>query len=441
VEQAFDDARRGLPLEFTARVRVGDTYRLFHALGELVRDPSGHATGVRGSVQDVTEQQATQDAVAAAVAASEAAAREQRIADELQRSLLPPPTFSPDHLDVATYYRAGVAGTYVGGDWYDVIELGAGRTALVVGDVMGRGVRAAAVMGQLRAAVRAYARIDLTPADVLEFLDGVVSDLGDDQIVTCVYAVYDPGERSLSFANAGHVPPLVLVPGEGVRQLTTAGPPLGTGVPRLEEHQVPLPRGAVLALYTDGLVETRHRDLDAGISELARNLAELRPITDDLAQSLVEKMLSDAPDDDVALLVAQVHEEAEHAHSRVFHLPSDERTVQSARDQTRRTLAEWDVPASRIDDIVLLVSELVTNAIIHGKPPIELRMRTARHEVVLDVRDHANYLPRRLHPTVDDEHGRGLQLVALLAKRWGTRPVPQGKSVWCVCSTTPSAQR
>ena len=108
-----------------------------------------------------------------------------------------------------------MAGTQVGGDWYDVIELGAGRTALVIGDVMGRGVRAAAVMGQLRAAVRAYARLDLTPADVLEFLDGVVRELGEVQIVTCIYAVYDPHDRTLVYANAGHLPPLLATEGEG----------------------------------------------------------------------------------------------------------------------------------------------------------------------------------------------------------------------------------
>ena len=124
-----------------------------------------------------------------AAANAEAAAREHAIADQLQRSLLPQQAFDLDHLEVATYYRAGVEGTQVGGDWYDVIELGGGRTALVVGDVMGRGVRAAAVMGQLRAAVRAYARLDLPPADLLESLDGLVREIGEDQIVTCIYAV------------------------------------------------------------------------------------------------------------------------------------------------------------------------------------------------------------------------------------------------------------
>ena len=142
----------------------------------------------------------------------EAAALERRIADELQHSLLPAVTFDPEQLEVATFYQPGVAGTQVGGDWYDVIEVGAGRTALVIGDVMGRGVRAAAVMGQLRTAVRAYARLDLPPADVLEHLDDVVRELGEVQIVTCIYAVFDPHDQTLQYANAGHLPPLLSFP-------------------------------------------------------------------------------------------------------------------------------------------------------------------------------------------------------------------------------------
>ena len=150
------------------------------------------------------------DLLASAAAAREAAAREHEIARQLQLSLLPERWITPDHLRIATFYQAGVEGAHIGGDWYDVIELGADRSALVIGDVMGRGVRAAAIMAQLRASARAYARLDMRPADVLELLDGVVRDLGEDQLVTCLYAVYDPGDRTLTFANAGHLPPLLV---------------------------------------------------------------------------------------------------------------------------------------------------------------------------------------------------------------------------------------
>ena len=126
------------------------------------------------------------------------------------------------------YYRAGVEGTQVGGDWYDVIELGAGRTALVIGDVMGRGVQAAAVMGQLRSAIRAYARLDLPPDELLEHMDGLVRELGGDQIVSCVYAVFDPAEQVLRMANAGHLPPVVIAPDGTATVLAEAtDPPLG----------------------------------------------------------------------------------------------------------------------------------------------------------------------------------------------------------------------
>ena len=204
---AIAAAAEGEPLDVELRLIVDGGMRTYRVIGELERDEHGRPVRLRGSQQDVTDQHLAQDALAAATAAREAADRETALANELQASLLPQPSFDPDPLQVATYYRAGVEGTQVGGDWYDVIELGAGRTALVMGDVMGRGVQAAAVMGQLRAAVRAYARLDLAPSDILEYLDGLVRDLGDDQIVTCLYAVYDPGERRLVYANAGHLPP------------------------------------------------------------------------------------------------------------------------------------------------------------------------------------------------------------------------------------------
>ena len=157
-------------------------------------------------------------ALATASAFREAASREHAIADELQRSLLPERSFDLEHLDVATYYRAGVEGTQVGGDWYDVIELGAGRSALVVGDVMGRGVSAAPGMGQLRSAVRAFAKLDLPPSEVLEYLDGMVQDLAGDQIVTCVYAVFDSTDQTLRYANAGHLPLMLARPGRAGRE-------------------------------------------------------------------------------------------------------------------------------------------------------------------------------------------------------------------------------
>ncbi|MDQ1649078.1 MAG: hypothetical protein QOG60_1135, partial [Frankiaceae bacterium] len=304
VRGLFEAATRGEPLDFEVNVARTEGRRTYRIIGELDTDAEGRPVRLRGSQQDVTDQHAARDALAAESATREAAQRELRLANELQASLLPQPTFDPEPLRIATYYRAGVEGTQVGGDWYDVIELGAGRTALVMGDVMGRGVQAAAVMGQLRAAVRAYARLDLPPADVLEYLDGLVRDLGEDQIVTCVYAVYDPGERKLTYANAGHLPPLLRLPSGICAPLTAAAePPLGAGPPVSRGGEVELPPGALLALYTDGLVEDRTRDLDDGIAMLAAELDRVDHVADEVPARLVSALLPDGPDDDVAMLL------------------------------------------------------------------------------------------------------------------------------------------
>ena len=432
--EALNDAARGERLDVEARMAGADgELRTYRTLGELERDGEGRPARLRGSNQDVTDQRQAEQALAVATATREAAAREHRIADELQRSLLPDHAFTPEHLQIATYYRAGVEGTQVGGDWFDVIELGADRTALVIGDVMGRGVRAAAVMGQLRAAVRAYARLDIPPADLLELIDSLVRDLGDDQIVTCLYAVYDPGDRTLTYASAGHLPPLLAVGGGAGRRLTqAAGSPLGSGPLALVEERVQLPVGSTLVLYTDGLVEHRDRDIDAGIDTLAGLLADPAPPLERLPAALVAALVPGEPDDDIAVLAAWVSGAAPPMDTADRFVPAQERAVRDARRFVGDTVRRWGLPGSTADDLVLMVSELVTNAVVHGRPPIELRLRHTGTHVVVEVLDGATFLPRRLRPTPDDEHGRGLQLVALLADRWGTRATSDGKSVWCV---------
>jgi anti-sigma regulatory factor (Ser/Thr protein kinase) len=302
-----------------------------------------------------------------------------------------------------------------------------------MGDVMGRGVPAAAVMGQLRAAVRAYARLDLAPADVLEFLDGVVRDLGDDQIVTCVYAVYDPGDRTLVYANAGHLPPLFVTPGEPPRQLTGgAGPPLGAGPVTLPEESITLSAGAMLMLYTDGLVEHRDQAIDTGIDLLSTELSGVAGALAEVPDQLVAQLLPGGPADDVAILLARITDEAERTRSVQQRIVPEASAVSETRDFVGRTLAGWAVPSPLSADIVLLTSELVANAVLHGRPPIELRLRRTANHVIVEVFDAAPFLPRKLRPSPDDERGRGLQLVAMLADRWGTRPTPNGKAVWCM---------
>lgn len=200
--------------------------------------------------------------------------RQRETAVTLQRSLLPQELEQPDDLRIAATYQPGGTEAAVGGDWYDVITLGGGRTALVIGDVMGRGVRAAAVMGQLRTAVRAYARLDLPPHEVLQLLDGLATEIDANQIATCVYAIHDPNEGRLVYATAGHLPILVRDENGTVQRADEpTGPPLGTGGWMHASGSVALGPGATAVLYTDGLVERRNEDLDEGIAALERALS------------------------------------------------------------------------------------------------------------------------------------------------------------------------
>jgi signal transduction histidine kinase/CheY-like chemotaxis protein len=417
----------GNALDVECRVRPGGgetrTVRV-----RAVRSDDGR--WLRGSLQDVTDQRRAEASILAATATQQAAKREHLIADELQRSLLPARTFDPEHLDVATYYRAGVQGTRVGGDWYDVIDLGAGRTALVLGDVMGRGVRAAAVMGQLRAAIRAYARLDLAPATILEHLDGIVRDLGEDQIVTCVYAVFDPADLSLTIANAGHLPPLLMLPDAPATRLDgAAGPPLGTGPMTLPAQRVVLEQGATFAFYTDGLVERRDRHLDAGIDALAAELARLDVAVDALPAALVEALVPSSVDDDIAVLVAHLAEVTPHS-SLTRSVPFDRRAVGETRHFVAAALRDWQVPAATVESVTVASSELLTNAIRHGRSPVDIRLRRTPAHLVVEVLDGSAEMPTT-DAGADGDPGRGLAVVELLADRWGVRPTPAGKAVWC----------
>ena len=238
--------------------------------------------------------------------------RQRRAALTLQQSLLPAWTHQPGELEVATRYFPGAEEAEVGGDWYDVMPVGSGRTALVIGDVMGRGLRAATLMGQVRTAVRAYARQDLAPKDILELLNGVVADLGEAEIVTCVYAVFDRDEGTLTYASAGHLPLLVVDRRGRARRLDQeAGLPLGVGRCTAPEHIVAVPQDTLVVFYTDGLVENRLRDVDAGIDELVDSLAKATGSLESRCDQVIDALRPPAGyDDDVALLVARSREPA-----------------------------------------------------------------------------------------------------------------------------------
>ncbi|MFI0135718.1 SpoIIE family protein phosphatase [Streptomyces luteogriseus] len=228
--------------------------------------------------------------------------RERGTALTLQRSLLPSTPAEREGLDIAARYRPALS--EVGGDWYDVLPLGPGRTGLVVGDVMGKGVQAAAIMGQLSTATRALARLDLPPAELLRHLDDIAGSLGD-AIATCVYAVCDLRRGTCELSSAGHLPP-VLATADGSAELVEVpgGVPLGVGGVDFGTVEVELAPGSLLALYTDGLVENRGEPIDTGLDTLTRLLGNAGPSLQRASDSLL-RALSPEPDDDVALLLVR----------------------------------------------------------------------------------------------------------------------------------------
>ncbi|MFE7122417.1 SpoIIE family protein phosphatase, partial [Streptomyces sp. NPDC057654] len=305
--------------------------------------------------------------------------RQREAAVTLQRSLLPQELEQPDDLRVAATYQPGGTDAAVGGDWYDVITLGAGRTALVIGDVMGRGVRAAAVMGQLRTAVRAYARLDLPPHEVLQLLDGLAAEIDASQIATCVYAVHDPNEGRLVYASAGHLPIIVRDPDGTVRRAAEpTGPPLGTGGWLHSSGSVPLGPGASAVLYTDGLVERRDEDIDTGVASLERAFAGATGSPQVMCDRLLRALgVTAEHDDDVAVLVlqhpARTGHDAELFHNAALELLGGIEAAPRARAFASGVLASWRFPTELRDLGVLAASELVANSLQHGTPPMRLR--------------------------------------------------------------------
>ncbi|MGW2419806.1 SpoIIE family protein phosphatase [Streptomyces sp. NPDC001709] len=375
--------------------------------------------------------------------------REHERALILQRSLLPPGDPEASGLDIACRYLPGNAATEVGGDWFDVIELPGHRTALVVGDVMGRGLRAAVAMGELRTAVRTLALLDLEPAEVLSALDEIArglgtpggvqqatrtarqprdADLSEVYLATCVYAVYDSVTRRCTFANAGHLPPVLVEPGESALMLDVPpGMPLGVGGEPFEEVEVDLPEGALLALYTDGLVESRDHPLDEGLQAFVGALTDPSRPLEDVCDHVLNTLDTHHGEDDIALLMARVQGlPAESVGD--WTLPREPRSVGRAREYARGQLLSWDLEPL-VDTTELLVSELVTNALRYGEGEIRLRLLLDR-TLVCEVWDSGLVQPRRRRARDTDEGGRGLQLVGLLSAAWGSRRTPRGKTVW-----------
>ncbi|MET9971867.1 GAF domain-containing SpoIIE family protein phosphatase, partial [Streptomyces sp. NPDC006356] len=231
--------------------------------------------------------------------------RERDAALTLQRSLMNPSLPTVSGLELTGRYLP--AGDHeVGGDWFDAVALSGGRTALVIGDVMGHGIHAAAVMGQLRTAVRTLTRRDTPPDELLRALDAAVADLGDNEMATCLYAVHDPATGHCLIARAGHPPPVIAdVRGEVAFLDGAAGPPLGVGRQDCEVQRVVLAPGSLLVTYTDGLIETRGTDLDQGMRRLAQALRHPGRPLEEICDGLLAHVMPEVADDDVAVLLAR----------------------------------------------------------------------------------------------------------------------------------------
>ncbi|GAU67070.1 putative protein kinase/phosphatase [Streptomyces sp. NBRC 110611] len=363
--------------------------------------------------------------------------REHAMAVTLQHSLLPRGLPEQSALDVAHRYLPAQTG--VGGDWFDVIPLPGARVALVIGDVVGHGLHAAATMGRLRTAVQNFSTLDLPPDELLSFLDELVNRIDQEAAAvneeaavlagaTCLYAIYDPATGVCSLSRAGHLLPALVRP-DGTVEFPElpAGPPLGLGGLPFEALEVPLPEGSSIVLYTDGLVEDRDRDIDTGMRTLASTLAHPGRTPQETCEAVLGALLPDRQRDDIALLVARTRLLPSDRIAE-WEVPSDPAAVADARADLSRQLTRWG-----LDDMAftteLVLSELITNAIRYATGPIQVRLLYVR-TLICEVSDTSSTSPHLRYAADEDEGGRGLFLVSQLTQRWGTRYTPDGKIIW-----------
>ncbi|MGE7388657.1 SpoIIE family protein phosphatase [Streptomyces sp. NPDC004126] len=381
--------------------------------------------------------------------------REHATAVALQRSLLPRVLPELSAVDTAFRYLPATAG--VGGDWFDVIPLPGTRVALVVGDVVGHGVHAAATMGRLRTAVHNFSTLDMPPDELLGHLDeltdridqledgdsgagaegqGLAGDAEEPPTgitgATCLYAVYDPVSGHCTMASAGHPGPALVHPDGRVEfpELPT-GLPLGVGGMPFETARLVLPEGSRLVLFTDGLLEDRDRDFDSGLALLSETLSRPGRSPEQACSDVLSAMLFPVPSDDIALLVADTRR-LEPDRIAEWEVPDDPAAVSRVRREAAGQLRDWGLEEASFT-AELILSELITNAIRYGNEPIRVRLLRDR-ALICEVADGSSTSPHLRYAATTDEGGRGLFLVAQYAERWGTRYTERGKVIWAELS-------
>lgn len=423
--------------------------------GVLVTVPRGGGGLAALDESDLTVLDVVVRRVGAAIENVRLYAREHQLAETLQRAMLPEQA-EVEGLDVWTYYAPSSGHAQVGGDWYDVLQLSAERVAVVIGDVVGHDVEAAAAMGQLRSVVRSYAFEGGHPGPVLDRVDQLVGGMRMARSASLVLSVLERGDEggwTMRYSRAGHLPPLLARDGDVVQLAEAGGAMVGFGAaPRLT-GEVALRPGDVVVYYTDGLIERRDRTLRDGLASLVEAASHVGA-TD--AAGVGEELLArlaDGPEDDVAVVVVRVpgasagatseaaggppRARAEGPRRRRWSMPSEAASIARARHAVTRTCEAWGLPGARSAELV--VSELVANAVLHGWGHVVLRLFDTGDGLRIEVED-ANPAPP---VATDGHHGRvggyGMQIVERLAD-WGWRPSGAGKLVWARVRPSPFAE-
>ncbi|MET9908301.1 SpoIIE family protein phosphatase [Streptomyces sp. NPDC006476] len=371
--------------------------------------------------------------------------QEKDLASGLQQAMLPRTIPSVRGADVAVRYRAGTAAGSlardIGGDWYDLIPLPGGRVGAVIGDVQGHDTHAAAVMGQLRIVLRAYAAEGHTPATVMARASVFLHELDTDRFATCLYAEADLSTGVVQVVRAGHIDPLIREADGVCRRIPVEGGlPLGLSAEfRSLEYPVgtlELDPGNTLVLCTDGLVERPGADLDDGMRTLTALIATGPDDVRDLADRLIDIAEARGGDDDVALLLLRrrgLDTQQSGGRLQQHVAPGDPEALTQARHMIRAAVRAWGAE-DRADEVELVADELVTNALMHteGAAIVTLRVLTGGdRRLRVEVEDSSSALPRRREAGESGVSGRGLMLVDLLTDAWGVEARGGGKCVWC----------